>query len=75
VHSKEDLHPPRVFQSREQKRKRRDKGQKEAKTIVGKQRQSPLSSWIGKQLLGRNIPKRHLDKDGKLTMTVSTYLN
>jgi hypothetical protein len=45
------------------------KGQKEEKAAVGKQRQqSPLSSWIGKQLLGQNISKRHLEKDGKLTM-------
>jgi hypothetical protein len=28
----------------------------------------PLSSWIGKQLIGQNIPKRHLDKDGKLML-------
>ena len=52
----------------EQKRKRKNMGQKETMAVVGKQRQSPLSSWIGKQLLGQNIPKRHLDKDGKLTM-------
>jgi hypothetical protein len=37
-------------------------------TGVGKQRQSPLSSWIGKQLLGQNIPKKHLDNEGKLQM-------
>jgi hypothetical protein len=49
----------------EERRKRKDMGQK---AVVGKQRQSPLSSWIGKQLLGQNIPRRHLDKDGKLTM-------
>jgi hypothetical protein len=60
--------PSRVLKLPEQKRKRKDKGQKEARVAVGKQRQSPLSSWIGKQLLGQNIPKRHLDKDGKLTM-------
>jgi hypothetical protein len=34
--------------------------------VATKQRQSPLSSWIGKQLLGQKIPKRHLDKDGNL---------
>jgi hypothetical protein len=51
-----------------QKRKRKSMGQKGMKAVVGKQRQSPLSSWIGKQLLGQNIPKRHLDKDGKLMM-------
>jgi hypothetical protein len=33
-----------------------------------KQRQSPLSSWIGKQLLGQQIPKRYLDGDGNLQM-------
>ncbi len=37
-------------------------------TVVGKQRQSPLSSWIGKQLLEQKIPKKYLDKDGNLTM-------
>jgi hypothetical protein len=52
----------------EQRRKRKNMGQKETKAVVGKQRQFPLSSWIGKQLLGQNVPKRHLDKDGKLTM-------
>ncbi len=52
----------------EQKRKRKAMGQKERMAVIGKQRQSPLSSWISKQLLGQNIPKRHLDKDGKLTM-------
>jgi hypothetical protein len=57
-----------VLKLPEQKRKRKDKGPKEAKVVIGKQRQSPLSSWIDKQLLGQIIPKRHLDKDGKLTM-------
>ena len=52
----------------EQKRKRKAMGQEKAMAVSGKQRQSQLSSWIGKQLLGQNIPKRHLDKDGKLTM-------
>ena len=36
----------------------------EDRTIIAikeKQRQSPLSSWIGKQLLGQKIPKRYLD--------------
>jgi hypothetical protein len=60
--------PSRALKLPEQRRKRKDKGQNETKTVVGKQRQSPLSSWIGKQLLGQNIPKRHLDKDGKLMM-------
>ena len=35
---------------------------------AAKQRQSPLSSWIGKQLLGQKIPKRYLDGEGKLQM-------
>jgi hypothetical protein len=35
--------------------------------VTAKQRQSPLS-WIGKQLLGQKIPKRYLDKEGKLQM-------
>ena len=51
-----------------QKRKRKAMVQMERMAVIGKQRQSPLSSWIGKQFLGQNIPKRHLDKDGKLTM-------
>jgi hypothetical protein len=33
--------------------------------VATKQRRSPLSSWIGKQLLGQKIPKRYLDKEGK----------
>jgi hypothetical protein len=36
--------------------------------VTTKQRQSPLSSWIGKQPLGQRIPKRYLDKDGNLQM-------
>jgi hypothetical protein len=36
--------------------------------ITMKQRQSPLSSWIGKQLLGQKIPKRYLDGDDNLQM-------
>ncbi len=36
--------------------------------ITGKQRQSPLSSWIGKQLLGQKIAKRYLDKEENLQM-------
>ncbi len=35
-------------------------------TVSAKQRQSPLSSWIGKQLLGQKIPKRYLDGEGNL---------
>jgi hypothetical protein len=42
------------------------KGKVDASTV--KQRQSPLSSWIGKQLLGQKIPKRYLDKEGNLQM-------
>ena len=34
--------------------------------VATKQRQSPLSSWIGKQLLGQKIPKRYLDGDDNL---------
>jgi hypothetical protein len=60
--------PASTMKLPEQKRKRKNMGQKETMAVVGRQRQSPLSSWIGKQLLGQNIPKRHLDKDGKLTM-------
>ena len=46
-----------------------DLGRKE-KVDMGspKQRQSPLSSWIGKQLLGQKIPKRYLDGEGNLQM-------
>ncbi len=36
--------------------------------VATKQHQSPLSSWIGKQLLGQKIPKRYLDKEGNLQM-------
>ena len=42
-----------------------DKDEK-ADSSTGKQRQSPLSSWIGKQLQGQKIPKRYLDKEGNL---------
>ncbi len=40
--------------------------QRKQDTGVDKEHQSPLSSWIGKQLLGQVIPKKHLDKDGNL---------
>ncbi len=60
--------PASTMKLPEQKRKRKAMGQEKAMAVSGKQRQSQLSSWIGKQLLGQNIPKRHLDKDGKLTM-------
>jgi hypothetical protein len=40
----------------------------EVEVVVEKQRQTPLSSWIGKQPFGQNIPKKNLDKDGKLTI-------
>jgi hypothetical protein len=43
-------------------------GQRKQDTGVDKQRQSPLSSWIGKQLLEQVIPKKHLNKDGNLQM-------
>ncbi len=36
--------------------------------VSAKQRQSPLSSWIGKQLLGQKIPKRYLDGEENLQM-------
>ena len=46
-----------------------DLDRKEKVDIVSaKQRQSPLSSWIGKQLLGQKIPKRYLDGEGNLQM-------
>ena len=46
-----------------------DLGRKEKVDVVAaKQRQSPLSSWIGKQLLGQKIPKRYLDGQGNLQM-------
>jgi hypothetical protein len=37
-------------------------------TVATKHRRSPLSSWIGKQLLGQKIPKRYLDKEGNVQM-------
>jgi hypothetical protein len=44
-----------------------DSGRKEKMDVVSaKQRQSPLSSWIGKQLLGQKIPKEYLDGEGNL---------
>jgi hypothetical protein len=55
----------RVLKLPQQKRKRKDKGPKEAKVVVGKQRQSLLSSWMGKQLLGQNIPKRRAPGQGR----------
>jgi hypothetical protein len=36
--------------------------------VSAKQRQSLLSSWIGKQLLGQKIPKRYLNGEGNLQM-------
>ena len=36
--------------------------------VSAKQRQSPLSSWIGKQLLGQKVPRRYLDGEGNLQM-------
>jgi hypothetical protein len=41
---------------------------KKVDAVATKQRQSPLSSWIGKQLLGQKIPKRYLDGDDNLQM-------
>ncbi len=60
--------PASTMKLPEQKRERKAMGQKETMAVVGNQRQSPLSSWIGKQQLGQNIPRKHLDEDGKLTM-------
>ncbi len=46
-----------------------DLGRKERVDIGSpKQRQSPLSSWIGKQLLGQKILKRYLDGEGNKQM-------
>jgi hypothetical protein len=42
--------------------------QRKQDTGVDEQRQSPFSSWIGKQLLGQVVPRKHLDKDGNLQM-------
>jgi hypothetical protein len=42
--------------------------QRKQDTGFDEQGQSLLSSWIGKQLLGKVIPKKHLDKDGNLQM-------
>ena len=52
-----------VVQQPKKKRKLYPSVDKNAKVDsgTGKQRQSPLSSWIGKQLLGQKIPKRYLD--------------
>ncbi len=41
--------------------------------VTMKQRQSPLSSWIGKQLLGQQIHKRYLDGDGNLQQMMQGY--
>ena len=79
--AKELMRAPVLVQTRAQKgdlplvqqpRKRKlhpsldKKGKVNVSTV--KQRQSPLSSWIGKQLLGQKIPKRYLDKEGNLQM-------
>jgi hypothetical protein len=42
--------------------------QRKQDTGVDKQRQSHLSTWIGEQLKGQIIPKKHLDKEGNLQM-------
>ena len=48
------------------------KNNRQGKTevVVGKQRQSPRSSWIMERqlMLGQIIAKKHLDNDGTLTM-------
>ena len=54
---------PIVQQPRKRKLHSNSSVNKEEKVdpSTGKQRQSPLSSWIGKKLLGQKIPKRYLD--------------
>jgi hypothetical protein len=42
--------------------------QRKQDTVIEKQRKSPLSSWIGKQLLGQIIPQKRLDDEGNLQM-------
>ena len=47
--------PASTLKLPEQKRKRKAMVQKKTMAVIGKQRQSPVSSWIGKQLLGQNV--------------------
>jgi hypothetical protein len=56
-----------VVRSPAHKRKRKAHAA-EKEVVVGKQRQSPLSSWIGKQLVGQKVPSKYWDKDGHLQM-------
>ena len=47
-----------------------DLGRKEKVDMVSaKQRQSPLSSWIGKQLLGQKIPKTEEEQKALIKST------
>ena len=59
---------PIVPQPRKRKLHSSVNKEEEVGSRTDKQRQSPLSSWIGKQLLGQKIPKRYLDKEGNLQM-------
>ena len=36
---------------------------------------NPLSSWIGKQLVGQTIPKHHLDEHGILSTILEGFPN
>ncbi len=47
--------PASMMKLPEQKRKRKAMDEKKTMAVIEKQRQSPLSSWIGKQLLGQNV--------------------
>jgi hypothetical protein len=79
--TKESIRAPVLVQTRAQKgelplvretKKRMHSpnlGRKEkVDAVSAKQRQCPLSSWIGKQLLGQKIHKRYLDGEGNLQM-------
>ncbi len=43
--------------------------------LVARSSLSPLASWIGKQLDGQIIPKRHLDENGLLSTVLDGYPN
>ncbi len=53
-----------------QKRKRKSMGQKEMKAVVRKQRQSPLSSWIGKEAPRQG---RQANDDGRIPAWFARY--
>ncbi len=59
---------PLVQKTRKQKAHPSVDGKLRVDAVATKQRQSPLSSWIGKQLLGQKISKRYQNKDGNLQM-------